>query len=157
MIEGVDFSKIFASFGQEPVIDTLTPSQRSKRMALVSGKDTAPEVFVRRIVHSMGYRYRLHVRALPGTPDIVFPRTKKVIFVHGCFWHRHTGCGRLPKSRKRFWITKLEQNRQRDISNLRKLRRRGWQVLVLWECKLGKHGLGDKIREFLEDRNAYIR
>jgi DNA mismatch endonuclease (patch repair protein) len=123
-------------------------------MARVLNKDTKPELYVRRLVFSKGYRYRLHVRALPGTPDLVFTKAKKVIFVHGCFWHRHARCGRLPKSKKRFWITKLEQNRQRDLCNLRKLRRRGWKVLVLWECELSSPTLGDKITFFLEDKNA---
>jgi DNA mismatch endonuclease (patch repair protein) len=120
-------------------------------MALVSNKDTGPELRVRRMIYAMGYRYRLHVRALPGTPDIVFSKAKKVIFVHGCFWHRHSKCGRLPKTRKRFWITKLEQNRRRDIANIRKLRRAGWRVLVLWECELRKEDLADKISFFLEE------
>jgi DNA mismatch endonuclease (patch repair protein) len=123
-------------------------------MARVLNKDTKPEMYVRRLVFSKGYRYRLHVRALPGTPDLVFPKAKKVIFVHGCFWHRHPGCGRLPKSKKRFWVTKLEQNRRRDLCNRRKLHRRGWKVLVLWECELSERTLGDKITFFLEDKNA---
>ena len=123
-------------------------------MARVLNKDTKPELYVRRLIYSMGYRYRLHVRTLPGTPDLVFAKAKKVIFVHGCFWHRHSGCGRLPKSKKRFWVTKLEQNRRRDLFNIRKLRRTGWKVLVLWECELSKRTLGDKITFFLEDKNA---
>jgi DNA mismatch endonuclease (patch repair protein) len=123
-------------------------------MARVLNKDTKPELYVRRLVFSKGYRYRLHVRSLPGTPDLVFAKAKKVIFVHGCFWHRHPRCGRLPKSKKRFWVTKLEQNRQRDLCNLRKLRRRGWKVLVLWECELSSPTLSDKITFFLEDKNA---
>ena len=123
-------------------------------MARVLNKDTKPELYVRRLVFSKGYRYRLHVRSLPGTPDLVFAKAKKVIFVHGCFWHRHPRCGRLPKSKKRFWVTKLEQNRQRDLCNLRKLRRRGWKGLVLWECELSSPTLSDKITFFLEDKNA---
>jgi DNA mismatch endonuclease, patch repair protein len=120
-------------------------------MARVLSKDTGPELSVRRLVHSLGYRYRLHVSELPGTPDLVFPTRKKAIFIHGCFWHRHPRCGRLPKSNKRFWFSKLEQNRQRDLSNLRKLRRKGWKVLVIWECQLSALSLPDKITSFLGD------
>ena len=104
-------------------MDTLTPSERSKRMGLIRGADTRPELRVRSIVHRCGYRYRLHVPALPGKPDLVFPRLRKVIFVHGCFWHRHPDCSlaRLPKSRLHFWLPKLTHNRQRDIRNIRRL------------------------------------
>lgn len=118
-------------------MDTLTPSERSERMGRVRCKDTKPELTVRALAHSMGYRFRLHVAKLPGCPDLVFPRYKKVIFVHGCFWHRHPGCRncRLPKSRVRFWKAKLERNRERDLRILRKLRRLGWGVLVIWECE----------------------
>ena len=102
-------------------MDTLSKAQRSERMSRVRGKDTKPELLVRRLVHGMGYRYRLHRRDLPGTPDLVFPGRRKVIFVHGCFWHRHPdpACklARLPKSRTDFWLPKLEGNRARDIEN----------------------------------------
>lgn len=121
-------------------------------MSLVLHKDTGPELVVRRVVHSLGYRYRLHVRSLPGTPDLVFTRRRKIIFIHGCFWHRHPRCGRLPKSNKRFWLDKLEQNRKRDLSNLRKLRRNGWKVLVIWECQLSPPLLADKIISFLGEK-----
>ncbi|HET6841399.1 MAG TPA: very short patch repair endonuclease [Candidatus Angelobacter sp.] len=133
-------------------MDTLTPKQRSERMSLVSHKDTGPELIVRRIVYSLGYRYRLHVRSLPGTPDLVFTKRRKIIFIHGCFWHRHPRCGRLPKSNKRFWLDKLEQNRKRDLSNLRKLRRNGWKVLVIWECQLSTLLAADKIISFLGEK-----
>jgi len=118
--------------------DTLTPPQRSERMSRIRGKDTRPEMVVRRLVHAMGYRYRLHRRDLPGTPDIVFGPLRKVVFVHGCFWHRHTDSAcrlaRLPKSRLEFWQGKLEENRRRDEANEAKLRAMGWDVLVIWEC-----------------------
>ncbi len=119
-------------------MDTLNPRQRSIRMALVRGKDTKPELLVRRLVHSLGYRYRLHSRDLPGTPDLVFPARSKVILVHGCFWHRHKACAlaRLPKSRGEFWLSKLESNVQRDSRNMRALRGLGWGVLTIWECQL---------------------
>lgn len=119
--------------------DTLTPQERSERMGRVRGKDTKPEMLVRRLVHSLGYRYRLHSRKLPGRPDLVFAGRKKVIFVHGCFWHRHDeSCPltRWPKSRLDFWKPKLEQNKLRDLSNQQKLREGGWKFLVVWECQL---------------------
>lgn len=119
-------------------MDTLTPRQRSERMALVRGKDTKPELIVRSLIHGLGYRYRLHWRELPGTPDLVFTSKRKVIFVHGCFWHRHANCSlaRLPKSRKEFWETKLQGNVERDARNMRALKRDGWRVLLIWECEL---------------------
>lgn len=117
--------------------DPLTPIERSKRMSLVRSKNTKPELRVRKLVHSLGYRYRLHARDLPGHPDLVFRGRRKVIFVHGCFWHRHN-CplgNRLPKSRVEFWQAKLEGNRKRDRRNQRKLRKAGWSVMVIWECQ----------------------
>ena len=134
-------------------MDTLTPQERSARMALVRAKDTKPELLVRRLVHGMGYRYRLHRRDLPGTPDLVFPSRGKVIFVHGCFWHRHSGCAlaRLPKSRGEFWLPKLTANADRDARNLRALRRLGWSALTIWECQLDDAPkLAKSIRRFLD-------
>jgi DNA mismatch endonuclease (patch repair protein) len=135
-------------------MDTLTPAQRSERMARVRSKDTKPEWTVRRIVHALGFRYRLHGAELPGRPDMVFASRRKVIFVHGCFWHRHgTRCAltRLPKSKLEFWQPKLEKNRRRDRKNVRLLRADGWDVLVLWECELQREELlADRVVEFLE-------
>ncbi|AUZ18356.1 very short patch repair endonuclease [Achromobacter xylosoxidans] len=133
-------------------MDTLTPAERSVRMALVRAKDTKPELLVRRLVHGMGYRYRLHRRDLPGTPDLVLPGRNKVIFIHGCFWHRHAGCAlaRLPKSRRDFWLPKLTANAERDARNVRALRRLGWSVLTIWECQLHDTAkLANRIRRFL--------
>ena len=120
------------------MMDTLSPKERSERMARVRSKDTEPEMAVRRLVHGMGYRYRLHGRRLPGRPDMVFASRKKVIFVHGCFWHRHADCrlARLPKSKLDFWLPKLERNRERDREVQEELRRRDWAVLVVWECEV---------------------
>src|SRR5205085_7936963 len=100
--------------------------------------DTKPELRVRSIAHRLGYRFRLHRRDLPGTPDLVFPRLRRVVFVHGCFWHRHPGCAlaRLPKSRQEFWIPKLEGNRQRDLKKVAALRKAGWKSIVVWECQV---------------------
>jgi DNA mismatch endonuclease (patch repair protein) len=134
-------------------MDTLTPAERSERMALVRAKDTKPELLVRRLVHGMGYRYRLHRRDLPGTPDLVFPGRSKVIFIHGCFWHRHARCAlaRLPKSRGDFWLPKLTANAERDARNVRALRRLGWSVLTIWECQLGDTAkLASRIRRFFD-------
>lgn len=116
--------------------DTFTPAQRSRIMSLVKSKDTTPEIVVRRLVHSLGYRYRLHVRGLPGTPDLVFASRRKIINVSGCFWHMHT-CGRcrIPTSRRKYWVAKLERNRRRDQKTRRALQRLGWSVLTLWECQ----------------------
>jgi DNA mismatch endonuclease (patch repair protein) len=107
-------------------------------MSRIRGKDTNPEMEVRRLVYSLGYRYRLHVRDLPGCPDLVFPGRRKVIFVHGCFWHRHS-CrkGRsMPATRRAFWKTKFKENRKRDRRFRRALRTQGWDVLVVWGCHL---------------------
>lgn len=119
-------------------MDTLTQEERSEIMGRVHGKDTRPEMLVRRLVHSLGYRFRLHRKDLPGRPDMAFPGRKKVIFVHGCFWHRHEGCAlaRMPKSRVSFWESKLEGNKARDQRNVLLLRDAGWDVLTLWECQL---------------------
>ncbi|WP_238375811.1 very short patch repair endonuclease [Ectothiorhodospira magna] len=122
-------------------------------MSRVRSKDTKPEMRVRRLVHGMGYRYRLHRRDLPGCPDLVFPSRWAVIFVHGCFWHRHRGCAlaRLPKSRVEFWEAKLEGNRLRDENNQRRLRELGWRVLIVWECQVADlEGTAEKIKGFLD-------
>jgi DNA mismatch endonuclease (patch repair protein) len=121
-------------------------------MSLVRSKHTKPELFVRRLVHRLGYRYRLHQADLPGRPDLVFRSRKKVVFVHGCFWHGHKcRLGRMPKSRLDYWSPKIAGNHQRDIRTLRRLRRMEWRVLVLWECELhNDDALTDKILTFLE-------
>lgn len=134
--------------------DTLTPEQRSERMGRIRGKDTAPEMMVRRIVHKIGYRYRLHRKDLSGCPDLVFPRLRKVIFVHGCFWHRHPdpNCplARLPKTRLDFWEPKLSANHRRDERVQEVLAAAGWRILVAWECETGdKEQLENKLRRFL--------
>jgi len=136
-----------------PKYDTLTKEQRSERMSRVKGKNTTPEIFVRRLVFSLGYRYRLHVQTLAGKPDLVFKKIKKVIFVHGCFWHLHK-CNkyRIPKTRLGFWLQKLESNYQRDKKNLHILRKGGWKILTLWECELittKKEKIKHKIESFL--------
>jgi DNA mismatch endonuclease (patch repair protein) len=111
-------------------------------IAAVKSKDTTPEMVIRRLVHSMGYRYRLHVASLPGNPDLVFPRLRKVIFVSGCFWHMH-GCGRcrIPASRRTYWVKKLKRNAARDTRVHRALRRLGWRIIVIWECQTHSRAL----------------
>ncbi|MCE1182503.1 MAG: very short patch repair endonuclease [Rhodocyclales bacterium] len=134
-------------------MDSVTPARRSEIMARVRSRDTKPEMMVRRLVHAMGYRYRLHAKDLPGKPDLVFRSREKVVFIHGCFWHRHAGCAlaRLPKSRQDFWLPKLDANRQRDANNERALRDAGWDVLTIWECELGDIAqLKTRIRGFLD-------
>lgn len=134
-------------------MDSLSPAERSEIMSRVRSKNSRPELFVRKLVFALGYRYRLHAKDLPGHPDIVFRRCRKVIFVHGCFWHRHASCplARLPKSRLDFWVPKLEGNRKRDEKNKRELARGGWRVLTIWECQLkNPERLGARIGRFLD-------
>ncbi len=116
--------------------DPFTPAERSRIMAAVRSRDTAPEMIVRRLVHRMGYRYRLHVRELPGTPDLVFPRLRCAVAVDGCFWHGHRcGACRMPATRRDYWAAKIARNIARDRRTRRALRRAGWRVLVVWECQ----------------------
>lgn len=133
------------------MVDTVSAAVRSAIMSQVRHKDTRPEMAVRRLVHGAGFRYRLHVANLPGRPDMVFPGRRKVIFVHGCFWHSHAGCGggRIPKSRTDFWLTKLRSNQARDERNVRELTEAGWDVLILWECETRDPTLIERIRTFL--------
>ena len=133
-------------------MDTLTPERRSANMRRIRSKDTSPELLVRQLVYGMGYRYRLHVASLPGKPDLVFTRRKKIIEVRGCFWHQHTGCidSHIPKSRVGYWEPKLTRNKGRDAANMRQLRSQGWIVLILWECELADlRAIAKRIRSFL--------
>lgn len=118
-------------------MDTVTPEKRRLIMARVRSENTTPELVVRRVAHSLGYRFRLHRKDLPGNPDMVFVRLRKIIFVHGCFWHQHR-CrrgNRIPNSHRRYWLEKLHKNVARDKRNLRNLRRLTWKILVVWECQ----------------------
>jgi DNA mismatch endonuclease, patch repair protein len=118
-------------------MDIVDRARRSAMMAKIRGKDTKPELRVRQVAHALGFRYRLHRRALPGSPDVVFPRLKKVILVHGCYWHRHEGCryAYSPKSNIAFWQKKFRQNHERDLRALSNLAEQGWDPLVIWECE----------------------
>jgi len=112
--------------------------KRSRNMSAIKSKNTKPEIAVRKLLHSMGYRFRLHRKDLPGSPDIVLPKYKTVIFVHGCFWHRHENCkyASNPKTRKEFWENKFKANVKRDKNNFKELKNLNWKVLVIWECEL---------------------
>ncbi len=135
--------------------DRLTPEQRSRNMASIRSKNTKPELFVRKLVFSMGYRYRLHVNSLPGKPDLVFPRYRKIIEIRGCFWHRHN-CKRglrTPASHREYWTAKIQRNVQRDHNNKIKLLAQGWKLLIIWDCETRKaNKLRNRISKFLRKK-----
>ena len=124
---------------------------RSRNMAAITGRDTKPEIVVRRMVHRMGYRFRLHAKNLPGRPDMVFPGRRRVIEVRGCFWHRHPGCtlAATPKTRIDFWLPKFRATVERDARNLAALEGLGWAAMVIWECETGDSELPARLRAFL--------
>jgi DNA mismatch endonuclease, patch repair protein len=132
------------------MVDNLTPEKRSKIMRAIRSRDTKPEMLVRRLVHSMGYRYRLHSKKLAGQPDLVFASRHSVIFVHGCFWHLHDSCKISHMPEAKGWSTKLLANRLRDQKSVETLHAGGWKVMIIWECEL--HHLANlrrKIEDFL--------
>ena len=132
--------------------DNLNPERRSENMRKILAKNTSPEMLVRRLVHGMGFRYRLHVASLPGKPDLVFPRIDKIIEVRGCFWHQHGKCidSHIPKSRPDYWLPKLQRNESRDAANLQNLKELGFRVLVVWECEVkNENRLTTKLLQFL--------
>ena len=128
----------------------IISASRSKNMSAIKSKNTKPEVEVRKLLHSMGFRFRLHKKDLPGSPDIVLPKYKTVIFVHGCFWHRHQNCkyASNPKTRREFWEKKFKENIERDKKNQEKLKNLGWKTKIVWECEIKKQ---DKLIKKLED------
>jgi DNA mismatch endonuclease (patch repair protein) len=135
-------------------VDKVSRERRSEIMSHIRSKGMVPELIVRRLIHGMGYRYRLHRVDLPGKPDLVFPGRSKVIFVHGCFWHQHghpkCPISRQPKSRRFYWGPKLKRNKERDRAHIRKLRHLGWGVLVVWECQVSNLGtLRRRVARFL--------
>lgn len=133
-------------------MDHVTPARRSWLMSRVKSRNTGPELRVRKVAHALGYRFTLHSPSLPGKPDLAFPRLRSVIFVHGCFWHRHRSCSKasMPNSRPEFWATKFEKNVERDNRVRAELRRRGWRVCVVWECETKKPAvLRSKVHRFL--------
>lgn len=141
----------------EVMVDFLSPSDRSERMSRIRGKDTQPELALRKVLHALGLRYRLHGRGLPGRPDLVFPRFKAVVFVHGCFWHRHPGCkiATTPKSNTPFWLDKFRRTVARDLRTTEALHALGWRVFVAWECELASsskaRATGERIAALIRD------
>lgn len=142
------------------MVDSLTPAERSERMSRIRGKDTKPELALRKVLHGLGLRYRLHGAGLPGKPDLIFPKYKTVVFVHGCFWHRHVGCSiaTTPKSNTPFWIEKFSKNVARDARVAKSLEDSGWSVIVAWECELSTpakaRATGGEIAEALKARRG---
>lgn len=136
-----------------PQMSGVVDPIRSRIMSSVRGKNTKPEIEVRRVCHGLGYRFRLHRKDLPGTPDLVFPRLRKVVLVHGCFWHRHEGCPKatMPKTRRRFWEEKFLTNVERDSKNINSLQALGYQVEIVWECETKElDKLSTKLLTFLQ-------
>ena len=127
--------------------------RRSRNMSAIKSKNTKPEIAVRKLLHSLGYRFRLHRKDLPGSPDIVLPKYKTVIFVHGCFWHRHENCkyASTPKTRKEFWESKFQANVKRDKEIQDKIKNIGWQSVVVWECEIKNEKIKDKLLEIKKD------
>jgi len=135
-----------------PRVDKIRPEKRSRNMAQVKGKNTKPEILVRSLLHKMGYRFRLYVKRLPGKPDIVLPRYKAVIFVHGCFWHGHDGCKRatIPATRTELWMAKIAGNRERDQHNIAILEGLGYRCLTIWQCEMkDTEALKQRLHTFL--------
>ena len=130
----------------------IVSEQRSRNMSAIKSKNTKPEIKVRKVLHSMGYRFRLHSKNLPGSPDIVLPKYKTVIFVHGCFWHRHENCkyASTPKTRQEFWENKFKANVKRDLEIQEKIKNIGWKYVVIWECEARNiESIEEKIKRFL--------
>jgi DNA mismatch endonuclease (patch repair protein) len=138
-------------------MDVLTPQQRQHNMSRIRGRDTKPELLLRRQLHATGFRFRLHASGLPGRPDLVFPRYHAAILVHGCFWHGHS-CPmfKLPSTRREFWLAKISGNRDRDRRTIAALRASGWRVLVVWECSLKGPGRMS-LAEVIDSCSKFIR
>jgi DNA mismatch endonuclease (patch repair protein) len=137
------------------VVDTISRERRSENMRRIRSKGTKPEMVVRRLVHAMGCRFRLHSSKLPGKPDLVLPRLNSIIEVRGCFWHQHRGCldAHIPKSHIPYWRPKLQRNAWRDKQVVRQLRKLGWRVLVIWECEANRSKpdrLSERLKKFLK-------
>ena len=135
--------------------DVHEPETRSYNMSRISGKDTKPEMIVRKFLHANGFRYRLHVKDLPGKPDLVLPKYNSVIFIQGCFWHVHEGCKyfKLPKTNTEFWKEKLYGNKSRDQKQIQELEDLGWNVIVVWECELKPDKLEERLIQLIEELN----
>jgi DNA mismatch endonuclease (patch repair protein) len=141
-------------------MDNISEERRSWNMSRIRSKDTSPEIRVRSFLHRSGFRFRLHANSLPGSPDIVLPKYRTIIFVHGCFWHRHAGCkfAYTPKSRVEFWKSKFKQNVERDKAIKKLLKNLGWNVLTIWECEASDNSVLKSVVKVLEtDKNALER
>jgi DNA mismatch endonuclease, patch repair protein len=141
--------------------DIFSKEKRSSIMQKIGSKDSTQELFIRKLLHSMGYRFRLHRKDLPGCPDIVFPKYKKVLFIHGCFWHGHKGCKRavLPSENRNFWEEKIGGNINRDKSNYIKLRKKGWNYLIIWQCRIKRGNeklLMQNIKKYLTEETGVV-
>lgn len=152
MITPLNHARILSRIGirmGSDLLDRLSKDKRSWNMSRIRSRDTVPEMRVRSLLHSLGYRFRLCPKTLPGKPDIVLPKYRSVIFVHGCFWHQHKNCKKasLPKSNTDFWLKKFENTKRRDEMNIRALEQLGWNVIVVWECELNNM---DKLKSRLE-------
>ncbi len=134
------------------MVDVHEPEVRSYNMSQVKGKNTKPEMLVRKFLHSNGFRYRLHVKDLPGKPDLVLPKYNSVIFVHGCFWHAHEDCEyfKMPKTRTKWWKEKLYGNKKRDKKNVKELKDSGWKVLIVWECELKQDKQEERLKKLIQ-------
>jgi DNA mismatch endonuclease (patch repair protein) len=141
------------------VADKISAERRSANMRRIRSKDTSPEIALRSLIHRLGYRFRLHHKDLPGKPDLVFPSRRKVVFVHGCFWHQHPECreGKVPGSRLEYWGPKLQRNRERDAEAQASLKGQGWHCLVVWECEM-KHpaAVTKRVKQFLNNRSSQL-
>lgn len=141
------------------MVDSVSTQRRSEIMSHIRAKDMVPEMAVRKLVHAKGYRYRIHRKDLPGNPDLVFPSRKKVIFVHGCFWHQHESRSckitRTPKSNLEYWLPKLERTKRRDKENQKRLKEMGWGALIIWECEISKSidRVATQIDKFLDSNS----
>lgn len=138
------------------MLDKLTPEERSKHMSKIKGKNTKPEMVVRKFLHANGFRFRLHDKSIPGRPDIKLPKYKTVIFIHGCFWHGHSNCRiyQMPKTRVDFWNNKISANKERDNDRISTLKAMGWNVIVLWECELKPTKRAGTLQSLIEQLKA---
>lgn len=153
MIPTRPFTAVRNEAGVNRTLDHLSPELRTRHMRGIRRQHTKPELVVRRLAHAMGFRFRLHRKDLPGSPDLVFPRYRKAIFVHGCFWHGHEGCryGTVPKTRTEWWLAKLANNRSRDARAVERLSDLAWTSMTIWECETRRpEGLSERIAAFIE-------